>query len=333
MRITTETLHKIAQDTVNSRVQTDRTVLAAYLQGSLLTDAPLMGNTADIDLFLVHTGEVELERELVRLTDEVHLDIAHHAHAQYRQPRALRLHPWLGPAVYGCKILYDPQHFMDFTQASVRAQFHRPDNVLARCNQQAEHARQIWLELASGTRLAGLLEATNYLRALHHAVNAIAGLSGPPLTERRYLVDFPARAATAGHPGLVAGLHGLLGGAAIEVGRLSGWLGEWKAAYPALPAESTPLSLHPCRLLYYQRGMATLLESEHPVQCLWPLWLTWTRIIAALPADSPHRNAWQAAGETLGLLGDAFAKRVAALDAYLDQIEEILEAWARANGA
>ena len=333
MRITPETLHKIAQDTIASRVRSDRSVLAAYLQGSLLTDSPLLGNTADIDLFLVHTGDVEVERELVRLTDEVHLDIAHHTHALYRQPRTLRLHPWLGPAVYGCKILYDPQHFMDFTQASVRAQFHRADNVIARCNQQAEHARQIWLELSSGAPDAGQSIANTYLRALNHAVNAIACLSGPPLTERRYLVDFPARAETIHHPGLAAGLLGLLGGPAVDASTLRGWLAEWHNAYLALPTASAPLSLHPCRLLYYQRGIAALLESEHPLHCLWPLWNTWTRIITALPADSPHRAAWQTAGETLGLLGEAFSSRVAALDAYLDQIEEILEAWARDNGA
>jgi hypothetical protein len=333
MRITPETLHKLAQDTVASRARSDHTLLAAYLQGSLLSDSPLLGNTADIDLFLVHTEDVQEERELVRLNDEVHLDIAHHAHRQYSQPRNLRLHPWLGPAVYGCKILYDPQHFMDFTQASVRAQFHRPDNVIARCSQQAEHARQIWMGLCTEPTQEGWSEARNYLRALDHAVNAIACLSGPPLTERRYMVDFPARTAAVGHPGLAAGLLGLLGGSAVDADTLRGWLSDWHAAYTALAADAPPLRLHPCRLLYYQRGIAALLESEHPQNCLWPLWHTWTHIISALPVDSSQRSAWQSAGERLGLVGEAYASRVAALDAYLDQVEEILEAWARENGA
>jgi len=332
MRITAETLHKIALDTVASRARTDHTLLAVYLQGSLLGEAPLLGNTADIDLFLVHTEEVPLQRELVRLTDEVHLDISHHDHRQYRQPRSLRLHPWLGPAVYGCKILYDPQHFMDFTQASVRAQFYRPDNVIARCNQQAEHARQIWMDLSSAVEEAGLAEARNYLRALDHAVNAIACISGAPLSERRYLLEFPGRAAAIGHPGLAAGLLGLLGGPAAEVERLRGWLADWQAAYLALAADAPPPHLHPCRLLYYQRGISVLLESEHPQSCLWPLWHTWTHIMAALPADSAHRNTWQSAGERLGMLGEAYASRVEALDVYLDQIEEILEQWGRENG-
>jgi hypothetical protein len=114
---------------------------------------------------------------------------------------------------------------------------------------------------------------------------------------------------------------------------LHGWLTEWHAAYSALPVDAAPTSLHPCRLLYYQRGIAALLESEHPLTCLWPLWHTWTHIVSALPEDSLHRQAWQSAGERLGLVGEPFATRVAALDAYLDQIEEILEAWARENGA
>jgi hypothetical protein len=332
MRITVDSLHKLAQDTVASRARTDHTLLAAYLQGSLLSDAPLLGNTADIDLFLVHTEEVVEARELVRLTDEVHLDISHHDHRQYRQPRSLRLHPWLGPAVYGCKILYDPQHFMDFTQASVRAQFYRPDNVIARCNQQAEHARQIWMDLSSATEAAGPAEARNYLRSLDHAVNAIACISGPPLSERRYLLDFPGRAAEIGHPGLAAGLLGLLGGPAAEVERLRGWLADWQAAYLALAADAPPTRLHPYRLLYYQRGISALLEGEHPQYCLWPLWHTWTHIMAALPTDSTHRSAWLSAGERLGLLGEAYASRVEALDAYLDQIEEILEQWGHENG-
>ena len=332
MRITPETLHKIAQDTVANRAKTDHTLLAAYLQGSLLGDSPLLGNTADIDLTLVHTEEVAVERELVRLTDEVHLDIAHHSHKQYRQPRSLRLHPWLGPAVYGCKILYDPQHFMDFTQASVRAQFYRPDNVIARCNQQAEHARQIWMDLSSAPDAAGPAEARNYLRSLDHAVNAIACISGPPLSERRYLLDFPGRAAAIGHPGLAAGLLGLLGSPAGEVERLRGWLADWQAAYLALAADAPPTRLHPYRMLYYQRGISALLEGEHPQNCLWPLWHTWTHIIASLPTDSAQRGAWQSAGEQLGLLGEAYASRVEALDAYLDQIEEILEQWGRENG-
>ena len=75
MRINRSMLLKIAKDTVERYVSSDRTLLAVYLQGSLLGDSPLIGNTADIDLFFIHTDGGEVEREIIRVSDEVHLDI------------------------------------------------------------------------------------------------------------------------------------------------------------------------------------------------------------------------------------------------------------------
>ena len=135
MRINQSMLLKVANDAIAKYVGTDHTLLAVYLQGSLLGDSPLIGNSADIDLFFIHTNEVSIEREIVRISDEVHLDISHHTHSIYRQPRELRVHPWLGPAVYGCKIMYDPQHFMDFVQASVRGQFSSVGKCIKPCSQ------------------------------------------------------------------------------------------------------------------------------------------------------------------------------------------------------
>jgi hypothetical protein len=333
MRINRDMLIKLAKDTVEKQVHTDHTLLAVYLQGSLLSDTPLIGNTADIDLFFVHTDEVIAEREIVRVTDEVHLDISHHSHKLYRQPRELRLHPWLGPAVYGCKILYDPQHFMDFSQASVRGQFDSSGNILKRARQQVDHAREMWTSFYADPRLPNAEDASSYLRALDHAANAVAGLSGALLTERRFLLDFPSRLEQVHKPGLYAGFLGLLGAPAVDAATLRSWLPEWQAAYTALVPGRSPLRLHPHRLFYYERAIDTILGSEHPYNALWPLWRTWTHAICALPADTPHRAGWQKAGEQLGILGSAFSERIAGLDAYIDTVEDILDAWAREKGA
>jgi hypothetical protein len=182
MRITRETLLKLAQDTANQRARSDLSILAVYLSGSLLDGEPLLGGTADIDLFFIHNEDPASDREVVRITDEVHLDIAHHGRKQYRQTRELRLHPWLGPRLYGCKILYDPQHFMDFTQASVRGQFFRPDQVLGRVRPQVERARQIWFTLTAVQESTDRQQTWSYLQAVGLVANAIAGLSGKPLT-------------------------------------------------------------------------------------------------------------------------------------------------------
>jgi hypothetical protein len=326
-------LMKIARDTVAKRTRSDRDLLSIYLTGSLLEDEPLLGGTADIDLVFVHDDSPLAPREIQRLTDEVHLDIAHHARRDYRQTRALRLHPWMGPTISRGRILFDPHHFMDFTQASVRGQFYRPDYVLGRAQGQAEHARQIWFPLHNLESGAGIAEVHLYLRAVEHALNAVASLNGPPLTERRVLLNFPARAEAAGRPGLYPGLLGLLAAPNADQEALQSWLAEWRQAYAGIPPEEAPARLHPDRCLYYWRAFEKIAGGERPQDMLWPLLRSWTSAVQLLPPEHPAQAGWRAALERLGLLGEGFPERVAALDAYLDAVEETLEEWARANGA
>jgi hypothetical protein len=332
MRINRNMLLKLANDTVEKYVSNDRSIVAIYLQGSLLGDSPLIGNTADIDLFYIHSDDVPIEREIVKVSDEVHLDISHHSHRLYRQPRELRVHPWLGPAIYGCKIMYDPQHFIDFTQASVRGKFNNPENVINRVQKQAVHAREMWESFNNDPHLPSPQDIYLYLRALEHVANAIAGLGGQNLTERRFLLELPKRAEAVSKPGLYAGFLGLLGASTVDAGMMRSWLPEWREAYIALAGNPAPIRLHSHRLLYYERAMEVMLDSQTAHDVLWPLWHTWTHIICALPDGTPQRAAWQKAGEQLGLLGEAFIGKVEGLDAYLDQVEEILETWARKNG-
>lgn len=332
MRINQNMLLKIANDTVSKYVDTDRTLMAVYLQGSLLGDTPLIGNTADIDLFFIHSQEVSLEREIIRISDEVHLDISHHTHVMYRQPRELRVHPWMGPAIYGCKIMFDPQHFVDFVQASVRGQFYSVGNVLSRVRRQVGHARQIWESFYDHPHPPEPQDASLYLHALEHAANAVAGLHGQILTERRFLLDLPSRVEAVGKPGLYAGFLGLLGASMVDASTIREWLPDWQKAFHALPASSAPVRLHPHRWYYYSRAVEAILSSSTPQDALWPFWRTWTHAVCALPVDTPHRSAWQKAGEQLGLFGVAFTDKIGGLDAYLDMVEELIDTWARENG-
>ncbi len=332
MRITHETLLKIANDAVARQARASRQLLAAYLCGSLLGEAYLLGGTTDIDLVFIYIEAPDNEREITPLTDEVHLDIAHHGQQEYREPRRLRVHPWLGPALNTCRVLYDPQHFMDFIQASVRGQFDRPDYVFERARRQMEQARSIWLDLRELREEPSPDRVELYLRSLEYSANSIACLSGPPLTERRFLQVFPERAEAVGRAGLYAGLLGLLGAPRLANGNLREWLSAWQAAYRSLPTELATARLHPDRLMYYLRAFQALMESEQPIAALWPLLRTWTLAAKLLPTDSQHRRAWQASLDTLGLSGEGFAERLRALDVYLDMVDETLESWARENG-
>lgn len=332
MRITPALLHKIARDTVAKRTRRDRSLLAVYLAGSLFAGDPLLGGTADIDLFFIHDERVSPEREIQRLTDEVHLDIAHHGREDYNQARTLRQHPWLGYGIINCMIMHDPRHFMDFTQASVRGQFNQPENVLSRVQNQAEHARQIWLELHDRKGEPGLEQVSNYLRAVGQAANTVACLTGQPLTDRRFLLQFPERAAAVGRPGLYAGLVGLLGGIQIEAEGLKSWIEAWEGAFLAIPPDKATPRLHPDRFAYYRRAFDKLVGSESPQDVLWPLLRTWLKAVKLLPDNGPHVDKWRETFSEVGLLGAGFREKVAALDAYLDNVEELLDEWGQARG-
>ena len=330
MRITRETLIRIAKETAQKRALADPGLVAAYLTGSLLSENPFLGSSTDIDIVLVHAGQPKVRREILPVTPEIHLDIVHNPRSEYKKPKELRIHPWLGPELYDPLPLYGTQHFFEFVQAGVRAEYDGPANVLARARRNAEHARQIWsgLQLSQETGPARLL---SYLKSLNHAANAVALLSGAPLAERRFLLQFRERAAAAGVPGLATGLLGLLGGAQVDAATLSEFLTEWEKTFvEAYSRNMVHASIAAPRLAYYKLAFAVMLAGESPQSVLWPMIHTWTLSAAALPPT--HQSRWQVACETLGLAGDLFRERVEGLDHFLDTIEELLENMASSQG-
>lgn len=335
MRITRETLLKIARDTAAERVRISRRLVCIYLTGSLLTEDPLLGGTADIDLIFIHDAEPAQPREIIRLTDEIHLDIAHFSQADFQQPRRLRLDAWLGSFICSHPlVLHDSNHWFDFTQASISAQFYQPENTLKRARGLAEDARQRWLSLHEGedgdTDPTTLASA--YLKTLEQAGNAIAVLSGSPLTERRFFLQISQRTQVLGRPDLSTGLVAQLLSAAPLPETWSAWLPAWKIALQAAAAQPQyPASLHPARLAYYEHAIQSLL-AETPPAALWIMLRSWARAAACLPPDAPSQAGWLEVLDALGLRGDALHHRLQLLDGYLDSVEEALDAWGKQFG-
>lgn len=333
MRVTRDSLLRIAKETVQERAYNDPDIVAAYLTGSLRTPDPMLGGTADIDIVFVQKTQPVRPREFVKLTPDFHLDISRRARDEFKTPRELRGDPWLGYEMYDPVLLYEREKFFDFVQASLRAgfEFEQPPLMLQRCKTLLSHGRGIWMDISELEAPAGPAEVRKYLKSLFHAVNAIVELSGPPIQERRLLLEFPARAEAAQKSEMVAEVFGLIGANRVSPDTIKGWLADWKSVFQvACEKPNVDERIHATRLNYYEKAVKAMLDGETPPAALWPLLQTWTLSCEVVGGD--HLTFWQNACNELGLLGDGFRERVEGLDQYLDRIEIIFEEIAAANG-
>ena len=335
MRVTRESLIKIARETAQERAYNDKDLIAAYLTGSLANEEldPILGGTADIDIIFVHKEEPKHRREFVKLTPDFHVDISHRAKSEFKRPRELRLDPWLGWEMYDPMLLYEREKFFEFVQAGLRAgfEFNAPDPALQRSRQLLSHGRQIWRDLLEISDIVTPKDVAQYMKSLYHAVNAVANLSGPPLQERRLMLEFPSRAETAQRPGMEAALIGLLGASGLGVEMMKSWLPDWKLAFEsAMESSRVDPRIHLTRVNYYEKAIGAMLDSEKPVTALWPLLHTWTLAVDVLPdlAATP----WNAACGQLGLTAVGIEERVEGLDHFLDEVEALLDELAEQYG-
>jgi predicted nucleotidyltransferase len=335
MRVTRESLIRIARETAQERAYNERDIIAAYLTGSLVNDEidPILGGTADIDIIFVHAEEPKHRREFVKLTPDFHVDISHRAKAEFKRPRELRLDPWLGWEMYDPMLLYERERFFEFVQAGLRAgaEFNAPAPALQRSRALLSHGRQIWRDLLEIKDTVAPKDVAQYMKSLYHAVNAVAELSGPPLQERRLMLEFASRAETARRPGMDAALVGLMGASALEPSVIAAWISDWKLAFEAAMENNRVDSrIDQIRLNYYEKAILAMLESEKPRAALWPLLQTWTLAVDVLPDHA--LKVWRSACGQLGLTTAGMEEHVNGLDYFLDEVEALLDELAAQYG-
>ena len=328
MRVTRESLIRIAKETAQQRAFNDRDIIAAYLSGSLASDEsdPLLGGTTDIDIIFVHVDEPLLRREFIKLTPDFHVDISHRAKAEFKKPRELRVDPWLGWEMYDPMLLFEREKFFEFIQAGLRAgfEFNAPAPALHRSRLLLAQARQIWRELLAIDDVVTPKDVFQYMSSLYHAVNAVAELSGPPLQERRLMLEFARRAETAQRPDMDAALIGLLGGSALDSAAIIEWLPQWKVAFEsAMQDVDVDPRIHPSRVNYYEKAMRAILAEDNPHAALWPLLQTWTLAVDVLPNFA--REDWHVACGQLGFTSKGIEDHANALDHFLDEVEVLLD--------
>jgi hypothetical protein len=334
MRITKNLLLKFAKDTVNQRKRSEPDLHAAYLMGSLLEDDPLLGGTTDIDLVLVHKYLAPTKRETTALTPEVSLDIYHKVQDEYVQLREFRQDPWMGyPLTNNHILLFDTAHWLEYAQSCVTADFHRTDNVLARVTVFLNSARDGWRDLNEITPNNHLAWLAQYLDTLEMGANAIAGLIGPPLTTRRFMITLKQRLETLGVPEVWAGFYGLLGCANIQDVSVEDWVNAFEQDLIELVESSTsPEHLSAPRHAYYVQGIRALANGDDPTSTVWPMLRTWLDVHLSLPEASSRIESWDSFLAALKLTDETSEIKTEALDAYLDSLEVLIESWAHTYG-
>lgn len=361
MRVTRDRLLELALKETERRAEREG-VLSGYVIGSLAAGDPLLGGTGDIDLVLIHETDPLFERELVPLSSEIHLDIAHRSRRFYQEPRKLRRHPWHGPEMCEPAFLYDPTHFFEWAQAAVRGQYHRPDFVYARAQAFLRRARQHLAPTGSGP---GWLHG--YLRSLLESINAVASLSGFPAAGRQVGLQLADKLGQVGHAGLLERFQLGLGADRLPARALpeaiSGWARAYDQALAVRAAEQVEsdggsmgpasgaagqtqtrpsgagrqsyyggpgLALAPERRDYFLLGFQEMVEDGRGSLILWPLLASWEEVAAFADGQAPD---WQALLEQLRLSSDFATERSADLEQLQDQIEGQLERWSERVGA
>ncbi len=325
MRFTPDILRKHAQVLVDKEVKNDRSIQAAYLRGSLLYGSPLINGAGDIDLVFIHNFPPDQGRQIRKLTPEIHFDIEHHDQLLYNTPRELRLDPWLGPTLRDAVPLYDPRHLLDYTQSGVRSNFGFPENVQARSTQLITKARQFWMDRQITPPQAVLAEIPSFLTALEQAANAVALLSGPPLTTRRLGQEFRSRAEAVDAAGLSIAFSHLLGAVNLSHDLLAEWLGAWSEALQTLQEAPQKVPYLVEQETYFRAALEKQILSARPVDGLWPLFTTWTALVCGQPDKNELQAPWIKALTTLGFAGRDYQVRLAAFDNFLELCESLIE--------
>jgi hypothetical protein len=228
--------------------------------------------------------------------------------------------------MYDPQLLFEREKFFEFVQAGLRAgfEFNAPAPALQRSRSLLSHGRQIWRDLLEISDMVTPRDVAKYMKSLYHAVNAVAELSGPPLQERRLMLEFAGRAETAQRPGMDSALVGLMGASELSADTMRSWLPDWKHAFEsAMESTRADLRINLARVNYYEKAITAILEGERPRAALWPLLQTWSFAVDVLPdmAATPWRNV---CGQ-LGLTAVGIQERVEALDHFLDEVEALLD--------
>jgi hypothetical protein len=167
------------------------------------------------------------------------------------------------------------------------------------------------------------------------AANAAVSLTGFPVAGRRLVLNLELASHELNHLEVCKGFMQLIGAENVNGWNLPEMLSTWARAYDLAGEISSDPDLSPCRRSYYLSGFHALAEANRPEAVLWTLLTTWDNALQSLEAAGKaeqHFPAWEATLEHLRLTPTTTNVRSEELEHYLDQIENIIEVWAKQSG-
>jgi hypothetical protein len=299
----------------------------------LVTENPFIGGTTDVDLFFVHTNKPPVNREIRYLSDDVTLDISHVEQSLYQLPRHLRADAWLGPFLCAKpKVLYDTRHWFEFTEASVGAQFYRPEYMLERARPRAAAARRIWTDFHLSPPEVMPIHVLQYLHCMELAGNAIALLSGAPLPLRRFFLDLPVRTGVVKRPDLFDLFTSAILPDEIKAIEWNQWIPDWLESLKiAATSKDCPPRLTAIRRNYYTKAVDDLIKDS-PAAAAWIMMNTWNQSAALTPVENENMDNWREACAAFLQINGSFEPALEKMDALLDSVEETLDTFSSENG-
>lgn len=333
MLITHDMLIKIAQDNITRVLARPNDLVAVYLTGSMLSKTPLIGNAGDIDLVFVHKEEPPLQRTIQRISSDISLDIQHHHQSFYSLHRRLRQNPWLGHTLCEHRsILFDQDHWLEFIQAGVGAQFNSSDSRFARAAGFIEQSHTLWFALEDPEALPFAIWIDLYFKAITNSANSIAALNGPALSTRRMMTDFPVRAKAIEQPALIGDLFRLIGADRFSIAFYQEALPAWEACLQSVSRlPNCPPNLLPARKSYFLNAANAYAEEGLLHASLWILLDTWCQAAEFAREDSTIQNAWLNFLQSLDFTSTESVRLVSQVDAFMSQCNRVLEEWKQEN--
>lgn len=320
MRITRDILLDLSNELVEKRYKKDPKVDAVFLVGSVRPDDAVIDHPTDVDLLILHNGEIPRERELIKISNEFHFDLFFEETSNYNNPKDLRGDGWRGWTMWDPMLIHQNGRFFEYTQSVLRSQFEEPKNIVARIKFFLDRSRTRWKFFEAYPEKITPIEL---LKAVYDAGNAFACLNQQPFSKRNFLSEFYTLATSLEQEELIPSLFSCVSDTK-QPNLISEHLNEWEKCFTEATRFYSTFTIHPNRLVYFRSTIQRQLEGDFPLAAFWPFAFTWAYIGKEAKESKVIANSWKKISSELGLDPASLIRKNTNLDVFLEQLEEIV---------